>query len=150
MLGSHELETEPEMNNTHKLMMVAFFSASALSLGVTGCAREESRAETRQDVAKAQAEGRKDVAEERRDAAEERSDAQRNMNASGAEGQQETAEGNREIALAKAEADHKVAVERCEALSGTARSNCKDDAGAALEVAQAQAEAEKLAADPKN
>lgn len=138
------------MNHTRKLMMVAVFSASALGLSLAGCAREESRSETRTDVAKAQTDGQKDVAEERRDAAEERTEAQSDVNASSAELQQETAEGNREVAMAKADADHKVAVERCEAMTGDARSNCKDDAGAALEVAQAQAEADKLAADPKN
>lgn len=115
------------MNSTHKLMMVAFLSAGALTAGISGCARE-SRAETRSDMSDAQAEGQKDVAEQSSD----------------------VAEANRELALAQAKADHKVAVEQCEAMTGDARSSCKNDAGAALEIAQARAEADKLAADPKN
>ena len=113
--------------NTHKLMMVAFLSASALSVGLTGCAHE-SRAETRADVAEAQAEGQKDVADKLSD----------------------SAEANRELALAKAKADHKVAVERCETMIGSERYNCKHNAGVALEIAEAKAEADKLAAEPKD
>jgi hypothetical protein len=44
------------------------------------------------------------------------------------------------VAVAQAEASHKIAIEKCEALMGSAQNDCKDRADAALENAKRQAE----------
>jgi hypothetical protein len=43
--------------------------------------------------------------------------------------------------IAQAEADHKVAVEKCEALTGPAQRQCKDTADRALDQAKESAKA---------
>jgi hypothetical protein len=53
---------------------------------------------------------------------------------------QDAMEGQEETALAKAEGDHKVAIERCEALPAEQQEACKDEADAAYEAAKAAAD----------
>ena len=57
---------------------------------------------------------------------------------------QETADkGKSKIMVAQAEADHKVAVEKCEALTGPAQKECKDNADRALDQARETAKANR-------
>jgi hypothetical protein len=50
------------------------------------------------------------------------------------------AKGAYDVALARAEGNHKVAVEKCNAVSGDAQSKCKDMAAADLRCCQGQRE----------
>lgn len=120
-------------------LLIPIFSICLLSLTTSGCDRSETQAETRADVAKAQSEGAKEVAEERREAAESRTDEQKDVNQASAALARETAEGNREVALAEANAAHKVGIEKCEAMTADMRSACKKQADADLDRAKAQA-----------
>ena len=47
------------------------------------------------------------------------------------------------IMIAKAEAAHKVTVEKCDALTGAAQKECKDDADKTLEQAKEAAKANR-------
>jgi hypothetical protein len=49
-------------------------------------------------------------------------------------------QGQEETALARAEGEHEVAIEQCEALPAEQQAACKDEADAAYEAAKAAAE----------
>ena len=53
---------------------------------------------------------------------------------------QSTMEGQEETALAKAEGEHKIAIEQCEALPGDQQKACKDEADATFEAAKSAAD----------
>ena len=77
---------------------------------------------TQADVASAQAEATQDVAEAQSDASKS------------------AMESNEEMALAKAVGEHKIEIERCEALPGDQQKACKDMADAPYEAAKAAAD----------
>ena len=120
----------------------------AAALALTACNKSKTPAEVQQDVAKAEAEGQRDVADARSDAKEANADADRKVAdavadqdtddvADQAHDANETADkGNSRIMIAQAEATHKVAVEKCEALTAAARTECKDDADKMLDQAK--------------
>jgi len=87
---------------------------AATLLLMTGCNRAEPPSEVREDVAEARQEGAEDVAEKQADLAQDRADSGQMMNES-------TAENRYELLIAQADAERKVAMEQCEALSGSAQ-----------------------------
>ena len=127
-----------------QLKVICALAAAVLAL--SACTKKsETAAEVQRDVAKAQAEGQRDVADARADVQEANADADRDVAqaigdhdqdavAKAAHDANETADkGKSKIMIAQAEADHKVAVEKCEALSGPPQKECKDDADKTLE-----------------
>jgi len=134
-----------------KTLCALIAAASAL----TACNKSETQAEVQHDVAKAQAEGQRDVADARADAKEENADADKNVAdaaadhdaddvAEQARDANETADkGNSKIVVAQAEAAHKVAVEKCESLTGAPQKECKDDADETLDQAKEAAKANR-------
>jgi hypothetical protein len=104
----------------NRLLTMLIAGAFAASLGA--CNKAESPAETQKDVAEAQSEASQDVAEAQSDASKD------------------AMENQEDTAMAKAEGDHKVATERCEALPGDQQKACKDQADADYESAKAAAE----------
>jgi hypothetical protein len=133
----------------------ALCSLIAAAFALTACNKAETPAEVQRDVAKAQAEGQRDVAEARADAKEAAADADKNVAdaiadhdddavAKQAHDANETAdEGKSNIMIAQAEAAHKVAVEKCDALTGAAQKECKDDADETLDQAKDAAKANR-------
>jgi hypothetical protein len=117
--------------------------------------KAETQAEVQHDVAKAAAEGQRDVADARADAQEANADADKQVAdaiadrdekdvARQAHDANETAdEGKSKIMIAQAEADHKIAVEKCDALTGPAQKECQDNADRALEQAKETAKANR-------
>lgn len=128
---------------------VTLFSACVLSLVMVGCGKE-TPAQTQADVSKAQTEGAQDVAKESITANKNTMDAHTEVLKANAELSHEAAVGNRDVAIAQAEAAHKVSIEKCEALTGDARSSCKKQADGDLDYAKVKADAIKRDADPKN
>jgi hypothetical protein len=124
----------------------------AAAFAMSACNKSETPAEVQHDVAAAQAEGERDVADARADAKEAQADADKNVAdavadrddddvAARAHDANETAdEGKSRIMIAQAEAAHKVAVEKCDALTGAPQKECKDDADKTLEQAKDAAE----------
>jgi hypothetical protein len=122
---------------------------------LTACNKAETPAEVQRDVAKAQAEGQRDVADARADAKEANADADKNVAdaiadrdaddvADQAHDANETADkGQSNIRIAQAEAAHRVAVEKCDALTGAAQKECKDDADKTLDQAKDAAKANR-------
>jgi nitrogen regulatory protein PII len=127
----------------------------AAAFALTACNKSETPAQVQHDVATAQADGQRDVADVRADAKEAQADADKNVAdavadndaddvADQAHDANETADkGNSRIMIAQAEATHKVTVEKCDALSGAAREECKDDADKTLEHAKEAAKANR-------
>lgn len=123
-------------------------------LAFTACKREESAEETQRDVAVANAEASADVAEAARDAAERAADAAENLSRAAEDGAEEiteaSAEANEEtaaaryvLAVAKAEAELKVAKEVCEGRPADVRDACMMEAESAFEAEKTRALAER-------
>src|SRR5262245_46663312 len=105
----------------------ALCAVAAASFLLVACSKKaETQAEVERDVAKAEAEGHRDVADARADVREANADADKQVAdaiashdekdvAKEAHDANETADkGKEKIMIAQAEADHKVAVEKCE------------------------------------
>ena len=122
----------------NSLSSITALAAALFLLG--GCNRAESPGEVAHDTQEAQAEGQKDVAKAEQDAASDQMAANQAM-----PGVETPSENNYEIQVARAEADHKVAVERCEALAGDEQKACKDAADAQLDTSKAEAEQTRAA-----
>jgi hypothetical protein len=107
--------------------------ALAMTLVLAACNQAESPAEVARDTAEA-----------RQDRAEGVADAQADLSEAIAEGQdrEDVAEEAYDVAAAKADGDHKVAVEQCERLAGDAQKACKDQADAVRDKAKADARAQ--------
>ena len=115
---------------------------------MTACNKAETPAEVARDVEKARAEGQRDVADARADAQQAGADADKQVADAIADHDDDDVakqahdaneafdQGKSKIVIAQAEADHKVAVEKCDALAGSAQKDCKDNADRALDQAK--------------
>jgi hypothetical protein len=134
----------------------ALCAVAAAAFLLTACSKKaETEAEVQHDVAKAQAEGQREVADARADAQQANADANKQVAdaiadhddkdvANEAHDANETEDkGKSKIMMAQAEADHKVAVEKCEALTDPAQRECKNNADRALDQAKEMAKANR-------
>jgi hypothetical protein len=140
------------------MTLKALCALIAAAFALTACNKSETPAEVQHDVATAEAQGQRDVADARADAKEANADADKDVAeaiadnddnddndvAEQARDANETADkGNEKIRIAQAEAAHRVSVEKCDALTGAAEEECKDDADKTLEQAKEAAEANR-------
>lgn len=133
----------------------ALCALAAAAFALSACSKSESPAEVQHDVATAEAEGQRDVADARSDAKEANADADKNVAdavadhdadnvADQAHDANETADkGKSRIMIAQAEAAHKVAVQKCEALTQASQKECKDDADTTLDQAKEAAKTDR-------
>jgi hypothetical protein len=136
-----------------KLNVWLMVAAASLALGA--CNKAEKPAEVRHDVTDARADAQKDVAGAEANARKANADAQKDVADAQAkhdpndvadetqEANQTAAKGDYKVAVAEAEATRKVEKQKCEALSGTAQSDCKQRADDAYERAKKEAEARR-------
>lgn len=120
-------------------------AVAAATLFLAACNKADTPAEVARDVEKAQADGQRDVADARADVAQANADADKQVaDAIADHDEDEVAkqahdanetfdEGKSKIVIAQAEADHQVAVQKCEGLEGSAQRDCKDKADRALD-----------------
>ena len=130
------------------MQLNAMVAVVAAAFMLTACNKAETPAEVARDVQKAKAEGTREVADARADVQEANADADKQVaDAIADRDNDEVAkqahdanerfdEGNSKIVIAQAEATHKVAVEKCDALEGSAQRECKDKADKALDQAK--------------
>src|SRR5687767_6255752 len=135
-------------NEDLRMHLKALCALVAAAFALTACNKSETPAEVQHDVASAQAEAQRDVADATADAKEANAAADKNVADAIADNEaddvteqarhaNETADkGDERIMIAKAEAAHKVAVEKCDALTGAAQEECKDDAEKTLDQAK--------------
>jgi hypothetical protein len=121
----------------------------AIALGLGACQKKETPAESQADVAAASSEASEDIAEARKDANADVADASRTQATAQTEVSHEVSKADEAVALAEANGVHKVAIEKCEAMTGDARASCKRQADADLEMAKARAHQGRAATDPK-
>lgn len=134
-----------------RLQVVGALAVATFAL--SACNKSETSAEVQRDVSKAQAEGQRDVADARADAKEAQADADRKVAnaitdhdaddvAKEAHDANETYDkGKSKIMIAQAEAEHEVAVQKCEALAGAPQKECKDEADKTLDQRKEAAKA---------
>lgn len=134
------------------MRLAIFLLIAVAGFALAGCNRPESPAEVRQDVANAQAEAQRDLADAQADARKNMADAQKDVAdaAAGADpaamadasqdASQAATASEFKVAVAQAAANHKVAIEKCEAFSGAVQKGCKDRADGDLDTARRQAE----------
>jgi hypothetical protein len=101
-------------------ILVSILATAALAMA-GGCNNSKSPHTVAGDVAKAESKASSEVANARQDAMKDES------------------KGNYEVAMAQADGKHKVALQKCEALSGDAQKACKDEADADYDLAKADA-----------
>ena len=130
------------------MQLKALCVVAAAAIMLTACNKSEAPAEVARDVEKARAEGQRDVADARADAQEANAGADKQVAdaiadhddddvAKQAHDANETYDkGKSKIMIAQAEADHEVAVQKCDALEGPAQKDCKDNADRALDEAK--------------
>lgn len=121
--------------NIKIVMLVGLVSFGSLA----GCNRAESPSVTANDVAEARQDAAKDNAEARADASKDVAKAQSGMNDQAQDVGKADAKGNYEVLTTRAKGDHKVAIEKCEAMSGDPQKACKARADADLDQALANA-----------
>lgn len=123
-------------------------AVAAATILLAGCNKAETPAEVARDVEKAKADGQRDIADARADVKQANADADKQVADAIADHDQDDVarqahdanetfdKGNSKIVIAQAEADHEVAVQKCEALEGSAQKDCKDIADKALDQAK--------------
>lgn len=132
-----------------KTILIAGTLAALMGIGLGACQKAETAAETQHDVASAQTSASKDTAEARDDAGAKVASATADANASQATLDQTTAKANQDVAMTAANGAHKVALAKCDALTGDDRAVCKRQADADLASAEARAGQLRAANDPK-
>jgi hypothetical protein len=110
-------------------LAVAWVGAAALVV-MAGCNNAKSPDTAAHDIAAADQSAAAKVADAQRD-------AQKDMSADAYN-----------VAIAQADGDHKVAIQKCETLQGHDQQVCKDRADADYDAAKANAKAAKVASQP--
>jgi hypothetical protein len=110
-------------------------------LAVGGCDRAQSPAEVRHDVTSAanSAADSNALAGEKQDKVA--ATVNKDLGVANQQADAKTASAAADMAVTVAEGEHKVAMARCEALAGDARTACHDEADASLDLARAKAKA---------
>jgi hypothetical protein len=135
------------------IRLIPTLALAVLLLG--GCS--ESANETSNDVSQAREKASKDasaaqqdanrsaekaqheVAEAKRDYADTRNDAQDELNEAEADAMVTMAEADFDIMMAEVEGQHRIAIEKCDALNGVKKDSCVSTADATLEADKARA-----------
>jgi hypothetical protein len=121
----------------HKLTLIMVAVLAGATLG--GCNNAKSPDTVAKDVADAQAKRASEVANARQDAAKDETKAEAKVDDKTADLNNTNAKGAYDVAMAQADGDHKVALQRCDGLAGDAQKACKDQADAKYDLAKANA-----------
>jgi hypothetical protein len=115
---------------------------SVLTVAVlAGCNNAKSPDAVANDVAAAQQKATENVAEVRKDASKDNAIATDKVDDKSKDLNNVESMGAYDVALARAEGNHKVGLEKCNAVSGDVQSKCKDMADADYNAAKANAKA---------
>jgi hypothetical protein len=119
-------------NLEHLIMRATIFSLTGIAafMLMTGCNHAKSPEAAAKDIAAANTSAAKEV-----------SDAQRDR-------QKDMSADTYDVTVARADGDHKIAIQKCETLQGHDQQLCKDQADADYEAAKANAKATKVAQQP--
>jgi hypothetical protein len=115
---------------------------------MSGCNNAKSPDAVSKDVATAQEKRASEVADAKQDAAKDENKAAAKVDDKANDLNNASAKGAYDVAMAQADGDHKVAIQKCDALSGDAQKACKDQADAKYDLAKANAKAMLAAQKP--
>jgi hypothetical protein len=120
--------------------LITVRSMIMLAAAAAACDSADPIADVRRDVATAEAARSNNVAEARSDGAQTIQQERQDVSAERDDVRNARATRNYEVVVAKAEGDYEIAAEACDALSGNAQVDCKDQAEAALKSDKTRAE----------
>ena len=103
---------------------------------------DAARAETSAEVAEADAEAGKDINDANRQATEAEREANKDLADVQSDAFRKDAKARYDLAITQAEADHRVELEKCEAMPAEQQNACKDTADARLASAKSRAKQE--------
>ena len=126
------------------LSIVALLAVAAAS----GCDHAKSPDAVANDVAAAQAKRASEVADAKQDAAKDADKAEAKVDEKTTDLNNVDAKGAYDVAMAQADGDHKVALQKCDAFSGDSQKACRDQADAKYDLAKANAKAMLAAQKP--
>jgi hypothetical protein len=126
--------------NLRRIAALSVLTVAALA----GCNNAKSPNAVDNDVAAAQHQAAEHVADVRKDASKDNASAADKVDDKSKDLNNVEAKGAYDVALARGEGNHKVALEKCSALSGDAQSKCKDMADADYSAAKANAKASEV------
>lgn len=112
---------------------------------MSGCNNAKSPDTVANDVSAAEQKSSTQVADAQKDAAKDAAVASEKVDDKSKDLNNVEAKGAYEVSMAKAEGDHKVTLEQCNALSGDAQSKCRSQADADYAAAKANAKANEVA-----
>ncbi len=122
--------------------------AVLFAVAVSGCNNAKSPDAVAKDVAAAQAKRAAEVADAKQGAAKDADSAEAKVDDKTNDLNNVNAKGAYDVAMAQADGDHKVALQKCDAVSGDAQKACKDQADAKYDLAKANAKAMLAAQKP--
>ncbi len=128
-------------------LLLSFAAMLALA-AAAGCNHAKSPGAVANDVAAAQAKRAAEVADAKQDAAKNANQAEAKVDDKTTDLSKVNAKGDYDVAMAQADGDHKVALQKCEALSGDSQKACRDQADAKYDLAKANAKAMLAAQKP--
>jgi hypothetical protein len=120
--------------------LITIGSILLLGLSAAACNQAKPPAAVQRDVSKAEADRNAKVAEARKDGNQAIQRQQKDVDAQQRDVNGAVADKIRDVAVAKADGDYKVALQKCEALSGSEQSACKERAEAEHKANKADAE----------
>jgi hypothetical protein len=122
------------------------FSGGVLLIGVAlaGCHQSKTPAVSDADVAAAQAQAIKEVQDARVEARKDLKNASKQAGPDSKNAEIARVTGSFDVAMASADGDHKVALEKCLTLATTDQQACKDQADAQYQAAAASAKAARV------
>jgi hypothetical protein len=126
------------------LSLIALLAVAATS----GCNNAKSPDAVANDVASAQAKRASEVADAKQDAAKDVNKAEAKVDDKTVDLNNANAKGAYDVAMAQADGDHKVALQKCDAFSGDGQKACKDQADAKYDLSKANAKAMLSAQKP--
>jgi hypothetical protein len=128
-------------------LMISLAALLAIG-GMSGCNNAKSPDAVAKDVAAAQAKRASEVADAEQSAAKDSSKAEAKVDDKTNDLNNANAKGAYDVAMAQADGNHKVALQKCDALSGDSQKACKDQADAKYDLAKANAKAMLAAQKP--
>jgi hypothetical protein len=127
-----------------KLKLLTAVGLIGVSL-LSGCNNEKSADVVSSEVAAARQKAAAQTANAQRDASKDNAAAAEKVDDKSKDLNNVEAKGAYDVAMVKADGDHRVALEKCTAMSGDAQAKCKDLADADYSVAKANAKATEVA-----
>jgi hypothetical protein len=130
-----------------RLPVLSIIGLTIMALA-SGCEQAKSPEAAATDIDKAKQAAAQEVADANRSAAKDINGASKELQDKSGQLAESNAKGAYDVAMARADGDHKVAIQECMTHDGQAQKVCKDRADAEYDVAKANAKATRAANQP--